>query len=143
MKTVEECCFQPEPENEIYLSLIEPAWRGTAINKALSQFLTKTARIDIADGRGEVDFWRGLDTHKKAEVLRRLGPEGSEQEKAEPEIWEAVIKTKPIDFYVMAAKYLALYKIKHGKPWKAQVEITGEKTRKLAGERAAKRKAKR
>lgn len=141
MRVVTEYHFQADPENEIYLSLIEPSWRGTAINKALTQYLTKSARIDIADGRGEVDFWRGLDTHKKAEVLARLGTLGDDSERAEPEIWEVIVRTRPMDFYVMAAKYLTLYQIKYGRPWKASREITGEKTRKLQEERAAKRKS--
>jgi len=143
MNTVTEYCFQPDPENEIYLSFIEPSWRGTAINNALSQFLTKSARIDIADGRGEIDFWRGLDTHKKAEVLRRFGAEGTAEEKAEPEIWEVILTTQPMDFFVKAARYLTLYQIKYGRPWKASRQITGDKTRKLQQERAQKRRIRR
>jgi hypothetical protein len=131
MKVVTECRFQPEPENDLYLSLIEPSWRRTVINKALSQYLSQQAMIDIADGKGVVSFWRKLDSDKKAEVLRRLGIEGEQSEKADPELWKIVIATEPSDFFVMVAKYLTLHQIKHGRPWQASKEITGDKTRKL------------
>ncbi|MDQ5937588.1 MAG: hypothetical protein QG574_4947 [Cyanobacteriota bacterium erpe_2018_sw_21hr_WHONDRS-SW48-000092_B_bin.40] len=136
MKVVTECRFAPEPENELYLALLEPAWRGTAINKALSQYLTQNARIDIADGKGAVSFLRRLDVDKKAEVLRRFGAEGDESEKADAELWDVVLMSQPMDFFVMAAKYLTLYQIKYGKPWQASREITGDKTRKAREERA-------
>ncbi|MBA4027146.1 MAG: hypothetical protein C0473_02790 [Cyanobacteria bacterium DS3.002] len=131
MKVVTECRFQPEPENDLYLSRVEPSWRGTVINKALSQYLSQQAMIDIADGKGVVSFWRKLDSDKKAEVLRRLGTEGEHSEKADPELWKIVTATESSDFFVMAAKYLTLHQIKHGRPWQANKEITGAKTRKL------------
>jgi hypothetical protein len=135
MKVVNECRFTPEPENELYLSLIESSWRGTAINKALSHYLTQNARIDIADGKGVVSFLRRLDYDKKAEVLRRFGTEGDESERADAELWDVVLTSHPKDFFVMAAKYLTLYQIKYGKPWQASREITGDKTRKQREER--------
>lgn len=131
MKVVTECRFQPEPENDLYLSLVEPSWRGTVINKALSQYLSQQAMIDIADGKGVVSFWRKLDSDKKAEVLRRLGKDGEQSEKADPELWKIVTSTEPSDFFVMAAKYLTLHQIKYGRPWQASKEITGDKTRNL------------
>ncbi|MBA4027079.1 MAG: hypothetical protein C0473_02440 [Cyanobacteria bacterium DS3.002] len=140
MKVVTECRFQPEPENDLYLSLVEPSWRGTVINKALSQYLSQQAMIDIADGKGVVSFWRKLDSDKKSEVLRRLGKEGEQSERADPQLWKIVTATEPSDFFVMAAKYLTLHQLKHGRPWQASKEITGDKTRKLTAGKS-KRKA--
>lgn len=122
--------FSASKENELYLSLVEPAWRSTVINKALNKYLSEQALIDIADGRGVVSFWRKLDFHKKAEVLRRFGSEGTQQEQADSDLWAIVLKGEPQDFFVMAAKYLTLHQLKHGVVWTAASEITGEKTRK-------------
>jgi len=121
--------FDANAESELYLSLIEPAWQSTVINKALSRHMTEEALIDIADGAGIVNFLRKLDFDKKAEVLRRFGSEGEASEKADPEIWDVVIVNGPRDFFVMAAKYLTLYQLKYGKPWQAAKEITGDATR--------------
>lgn len=122
--------FSASKENELYLSLVEPAWRSTVINKALNKYLSEQALIDIADGRGVVSFWRKLDFHKKAEVLRRFGSEGTQQEQADSDLWAIVLKGEPQDFFVMAAKYLTLHQLKHGVVWTAASEIMGEKTRK-------------
>ena len=122
--------FQADTESELYLSLIEPAWRSTVINKALNKHLSEQALIDIADGRGIVSFWRKLDFHKKAEVLRRFGSAGTPEEQADQDLWAIVIRGEPKDFFVMAAKYLTLHQLKHGVVWTAATEITGEKTRK-------------
>lgn len=122
--------FSASKENELYLSLMEPAWRGTVINKALNKYLSEQALIDIADGQGVVSFWRKLDFHKKAEVLRRFGSEGTPQEQADSDLWAIVLKGEPQDFFVMAAKYLTLHQLKHGFVWTAATEITGAKTRK-------------
>lgn len=75
-KTTEPCAFQPSDESGLYLSLIKPAWQSTVINKALGRYLSEQAMIDITDGKGVVSFWRKLDFHKKAEVVRRLANTG-------------------------------------------------------------------
>lgn len=122
--------FAPNAESALYLSIVEPAWQSTILNKALGQYMRDQALIDIADGKGAVSFWRKLDFHKKAEVLRRFGSEGTPEEKADPEIWDIVKVGAPKNFFVMAAKYLTLHQLKYGKPWAAASVITGEKTRK-------------
>lgn len=100
------------------------------------------ALIDIADGNGVVSFWKKLDGHQKAEVLRRFGKEGTQQEKADPELWDVVLHGEPKDFYVMAAKYLKLHHLKYGTPWQASTEITGNQTRELQKQRSIERQLK-
>lgn len=130
--------FDANAESELYLSLINPAWRSTVINKALSRHMSEEALIDIADGKGVVSFWRKLDFHKKAEVLRRFGSEGTPEEQADAQIWDVVLAGEPKDFFVMAAKYLTIYQLKYGKAWAAAREITGENTRELQRQRRRK-----
>ncbi|MGH2509915.1 MAG: hypothetical protein ACRDHZ_21250 [Ktedonobacteraceae bacterium] len=135
LKTKSVCNFQPNAESELYLSLVAAAWQSTVINKALGRYLSEQAVIDIADGNGVVSFWRKLDSHKKAEVLRRFGREGTAEEQADPELWDIVIAGEPKNFFVMAAKYLTLHQLKYGKPWMAAKEITGAHTRALQEKR--------
>lgn len=122
-ETKDLCTFEPNAESDLYLSLIEPAWRSTIINKALSSFLSAQALIDIGDGNGVVSFWRKLDR-------RRFGAEGTPEEKADPELWDVITKSEPWDLFQFAAKYLTLHQLKHGRPWQASTVITGDKTRK-------------
>lgn len=137
-ETKRACKFETNAENEIYMSLIEPAWQSTVLNKALSHYMREEALIDIADGKGVVSFWKKLDFHKKAEVLQRFGSEGTADEKADAEIWDVVLVGEPKDFFVMAAKYLTIHQLKYGKPWAAAKEITGEYTRELRRQRREK-----
>jgi hypothetical protein len=69
-KLSQEHRFEANAETELYLSLVQPAWRSRVINKAIGAYLIQQALIDIADGRGVISFWRKLDFDKKAEVLR-------------------------------------------------------------------------
>ena len=117
--------FEATVENDLFLSFVEEAWHSKVINTALNQYLSKEALIDIADGNGVVSFWRKLNQKKKAEVLRRFGDEGTETERADPDLWQVVSKSDPMDFFHMAAKYLKLHQLKHGEVWTASKEITG------------------
>lgn len=129
-KTKNSYQFQATEENDFYLSLLQENWRGTTINQALNQYMSAQALIDIGDGKGIVSFWKKLTYKKKAEVLRRFSDEGSANEKADPELWEIVIKGEPLDFFHMAAKYLTLHQLKYGHVWTAEKEITGAKRKK-------------
>lgn len=108
--------FQADEITDCYLSSIDPAFHSAIVNRALHLLALEEAEIDMDDGHGVVRFWRQTNQKKKALVCRRLY-QGRGQT-TDMQIWNVVIDKHPRDFYVMAARYLALHKAKYGEVWK-------------------------
>lgn len=113
--------FYTDTDTALYLSLIESGIKTKVINRALRDFMQKEAMIDLGDGRPATPFWN-LPASTKDQILKELG--GKSDSKADEHLWTIVQETTPQDFYLYAAKYLALHQLKFGKPYVMPVAQT-------------------
>jgi len=112
--TKRQLSFYTDADTNLYLSLIDSGIKTRVINRALREFMQREAVIDLDDGKRPANFW-DLPESRKAELLKHLGGKG--EGKADDHLWVIVQETTPQDFYLYAAKYLALHQLKFGKPY--------------------------
>ncbi len=106
--------FYTDADTDLYLSLIESGIKTKVINRALRDFMHREALIDLGDGKPPI-YFSNLPTTTKDQLLKELGGQGAG--KADAHLWTIVQETTPQDFYLYAAKYLALHQLKFGKPY--------------------------
>jgi hypothetical protein len=116
--TKRQLSFYTDADTNLYLSLIDSGIKTKVINRALREFMQHEAVIDLDDGKRPANFW-DLPESRKAELLKHLGGHG--EGKADDHIWVIVQETTSQDFYLHAAKYLALHQLKFGKPYRMPV----------------------
>lgn len=120
--------FYTDRDTDLYLSLIESGIKTKVINRALRDFMQKEALIDLGDGKPPV-YFASLPATTKAHLLKELGGKGDG--KADDHLWTIVLETTPKDFYLYAAKYLALYQLKFGRPYVLPAQTPPEQPIKL------------
>lgn len=124
--------FYADTDTDLYLSYVDSGIKTKVINRALREFMQIEAVIDLADGARPKSFWDITDDAKN-QVLQALG--GTGEDKADPHLWTVVQETTPQDFYLYAAKYLALHQLKFGKPY--AMRLPPQKLRKHFHEKEA------
>jgi hypothetical protein len=106
--------FYVDTDTDLYLSLIDAGIKTKVINRAVRELMQREALVDLDDGKRPVNFW-DLAQDKKDALVKTLS--GQAPGKADDHLWVIVQETSPQDFYLWAAKYLALHQLKFGKPY--------------------------
>lgn len=112
--TKRQLSFYADTDTNLYLSLIDSGIKTKVINRALREFMQREAVIDLDDGKRPANFW-DLTQDMKNALLKALSGDGPG--KADDHLWVIVQETTAKDFYLMAAKYLALHQLKFGKAY--------------------------